>query len=94
MKTFISKKKRNQEKRNVNSGTKKTTVMTTITKKMKKRRKSGTTSLTGSSLRTLYCPQIHPPLIWEDRDVIAKNAYRICLPLNVMESLILYGEGM
>ena len=34
------------------------------------------------------------PLSWEDRDIIANYAYRICLPPNFMESHILYGEGM
>ena len=35
-----------------------------------------------------------PPLIWEDRDVITKNAYQICLPPNAMESLVSYVKGM
>ena len=34
------------------------------------------------------------PLIWEDRYMIAKNSYLICLPPSVMESLISYEEGM
>ena len=34
------------------------------------------------------------PLSWEDRDVITKNTYQICLPPYVMESHLLYGKGM
>ena len=53
MNAFISTKRRNREKKNVNSGTNKTIITTMITKKMKTRRNSGARSLTGSFLRTL-----------------------------------------
>ena len=54
MNTCISIKRRTWAKKNANLGTKKTMMMTKITKNMKTMRKSGTISLTGSSLRTLY----------------------------------------
>ena len=56
MNTCISTKRRNRAKNNANSVTNKTKMTKMITKKMKTRRKSGTIYLTGSLLRTLYCP--------------------------------------
>ena len=94
MNTCISTKRRAQAKKKANSGMNKTMMTTMIMKKMKTNRRSGTKYLTGSSIQNLYLPYIYPPLIWEDRDVISKNAYKIYLPPNVMYSLVFYGKGM
>ena len=56
MNTCISMKRRTRAKKNMNAGRKKTTMTKMIMKKMKTRSMSGTISLTGSSLQTLYCP--------------------------------------
>ena len=94
MNTCVSKKRKNQAKKNANSGTKKTMIKMTITTNMKTRRKSGRIYLTRSSLHTLYCHYQCPPLSWEDRDLISNNAYWICLTPSAIEFLVFNSMGM
>ena len=93
MNTFISTRWRTRAKNNANLGTKKITMPMMITKKMNMRRKSGMISIDRKFSPYPVLPLDIPTLIWEVRDVIAKNAYPICFPPNVMELLVLYDRG-